>query len=85
MCSGLLEQDALRHCRLLAVSLIPADNKGLDWTTFIYADPEAKGDDVALNEPLWNAHVGTLLQVRHGWSQSQLDVALLAGLQNHSE
>lgn len=62
-CRSLLEHDLLHHCRLLSVSLIPADNKGLDWTTFIYADPHAKGHDVALNEPLWNAHVGALLQV----------------------
>jgi hypothetical protein len=50
------------RCRLLALSLIPADNQDLDWTTVIYADPQAQG--LVLNLPLWTAHIDALLKVR---------------------
>lgn len=63
-----MAQEICNRCRVLAVSLVPMDNKDLDWTTAIYADVSA--DQLTLNLPLWNADVDSLLEVgrhRHGF------------------
>ena len=59
---AVLAQEVSNRCRVLAVALIPFDNRDLAWTTHIYAaDPAAT--ILALNMPLWNAHIDALLEV----------------------
>ena len=74
-----MAQEICNRCRILALSLVPMDNKDLDWTVEIYADSSVDGK-MAPNLPLWNADVDALLEV----SQSRLntpDLTTAAGRQ----
>jgi len=61
-----LTHEVRNRCRLLAVALIPFDNRNMDWTTRIYAAkniPSSSSAALALDLALWNADVDALLRV----------------------
>lgn len=64
--SSALKHEIHKRCRLLAVALIPFDNRNLEWTTRIYAAQNPSSSSSAtlvLNVTLWNADVDALLHV----------------------
>lgn len=80
---SVLAHEIHKRCRLLAVALIPFDNRNLEWTTRIYAaqyssSPASSSATLVLNLALWNTDVDALLHVLESegeWASSGLHMS----------